>query len=97
QRGAARSGRYTRTNNRELCMRLGIALIARPIEGQQLSTGLRWVTEFGTMAEKLGFAGVRATDSMGRGRPTLDPVVTLAALHAGTSKCELGTGVFQVP
>ena len=78
-------------------MRLGIAMIARPLPDQQLSKGLRWLTEFGTLAEKLGFAGVWATDSMGRGRPTLDPVVTLAAIQAGTNKVELGTGVFQVP
>jgi alkanesulfonate monooxygenase SsuD/methylene tetrahydromethanopterin reductase-like flavin-dependent oxidoreductase (luciferase family) len=49
------------------------------------------------MAEKLGFAGVWATDSMGRGRHTLDPFVTLSALHAGTSRIELGIGVLQVP
>jgi alkanesulfonate monooxygenase SsuD/methylene tetrahydromethanopterin reductase-like flavin-dependent oxidoreductase (luciferase family) len=49
------------------------------------------------MAEKLGFAGVWATDSMGRGRPTLDPLVTLSALCAGTSHIELGIGVLQVP
>ena len=34
---------------------------------------------------------------MGRGRHTLDPFVTLGALHAGTSRIELGTGVLQVP
>ena len=52
---------------------------------------------FGTLVEKLGFAGIWATDSMGRGRHTLDPFVTLSALHAGTSRIELGIGVLQVP
>jgi len=78
-------------------MRLGMALIARPPADQQRGSGLQWVTRFGMMVEKLGFAGVWVTDSMGRGRHTLDPAVTLSALHAGTSHIELGTGVLQVP
>src|SRR5215510_1424530 len=78
-------------------MRVGVALIARPPSDQQLVSGLQWLTSFGTMVEKLGFSGVWATDSMGRGRHTLDPTVTLSALHAGTSRIELGTGVLQVP
>src|SRR5215831_8895970 len=78
-------------------MRAGIALIARPPADQQLGSGLQWVTRFGTMVEKLGFAAIWATDSMGRGRHTLDPFVTLSALHAGTSRVELGIGVLQVP
>src|SRR5262245_52639696 len=78
-------------------MQLGIAMIARPPADQQPGSGLRWLTDFGTLAEKLGFAGIWSTDSMGRGSHTLDPVVTLSALHAGTSRIELGTGVLQVP
>jgi alkanesulfonate monooxygenase SsuD/methylene tetrahydromethanopterin reductase-like flavin-dependent oxidoreductase (luciferase family) len=78
-------------------MRAGIALLARPPADQQLASGLRWVTSFGALAESLGFAGVWVTDSMGRGRHTLDPVVTLSALNAGTSRIELGIGVLQVP
>ena len=78
-------------------MRAGIALIARPPADQQLGSGLQWVTRFGTLVERLGFSGIFATDSMGRGRHTLDPFVTLAALHAGTSGIELGIGVLQVP
>ena len=78
-------------------MRSGIALIARPPADQRLGSGLQWLTRFGTLIEQLGFAGIWATDSMGRGRHTLDPFVTLSALHAGTSRIELGTGVLQVP
>lgn len=78
-------------------MRAGMALIARPPADQQLGSGLQWVTRFGTMVESLGFAGIWVTDSMGRGRHTLDPTVTLSALHAGTSRIELGIGVLQVP
>src|SRR5688572_27076500 len=78
-------------------MRLGIALIARPAPDQSLASSLRWLTEAGAMIEEIGFAGIWVTDSMGRGSYTLDPVVSLAALHAGTRRVELGTGVFQVP
>lgn len=78
-------------------MRLGIAVMARPVESQQLASGLRWLTDFGKTVEKLGFAGIWVTDSMGRGRPTLDPFIALSALHAGTNRVELGTGVLQVP
>ena len=78
-------------------MRAGIALIARPVADQPRGSGLKWLTDFGTLVEQLGFAGIWATDSMGRGRHTLDPFVTLSALHAGTSRVELGIGVLQVP
>jgi len=78
-------------------MRTGLALMARPPAEQQPGSGLQWVTRFGTMAERLGFAGIWVGDSMGRGRHTLDPTVTLSALHAGTSRIELGIGVLQVP
>ena len=78
-------------------MRSGIALICRPPPEPQPGSGLRWLTELGTTIEKLGFAGIWVTDSMGRGRPTLDPTVTLGALHAGTRSIELGIGVLQVP
>src|SRR5262245_52486955 len=78
-------------------MRVGVALIARPPADQQLGSDLQWMTQLGTLVEKLGFSGVWATDSMGRGRHTLDPFVTLSALHAGTSRIELGIGVLQVP
>ena len=67
-------------------MRAGLALMARPPADQQLGSGLQWLTQFGTLAEKLGFAGIWVTDSVGRGRHTLDPTVTLGALHAGTSR-----------
>jgi alkanesulfonate monooxygenase SsuD/methylene tetrahydromethanopterin reductase-like flavin-dependent oxidoreductase (luciferase family) len=71
--------------------------MARPQADEPPGSGLQWVTRFGTMAEQLGFAAIWVGDSMGRGRHTLDPTVTLGALHAGTSRIELGIGVLQVP
>jgi alkanesulfonate monooxygenase SsuD/methylene tetrahydromethanopterin reductase-like flavin-dependent oxidoreductase (luciferase family) len=78
-------------------MRASIALIARPPADPPRGSGLQWLTDIGTTIEKLGFAGIWVTDSMGRGRPTLDPTVVLSALHSGTRRIELGTGVLQVP
>ena len=78
-------------------MRAGIAMMSRPPENQQPGSGLQWITSYGTLVEKLGFVGVWVGDSMGRGRHTLDPFVALSALHAGTSRIELGVGVLQVP
>ena len=37
------------------------------------------------------------TDSFGRGRPTLDPVVLMSVAAALTKKVEIGTCVLQVP
>ncbi|MBV8935666.1 MAG: LLM class flavin-dependent oxidoreductase [Alphaproteobacteria bacterium] len=46
--------------------------------------------------EASGFPGIWVGDSMGRGRPTLDPLTALAALAAVTERVELGIGVLQV-
>jgi alkanesulfonate monooxygenase SsuD/methylene tetrahydromethanopterin reductase-like flavin-dependent oxidoreductase (luciferase family) len=47
--------------------------------------------------EAAEFPGIWVGDSMGRGRPTLDPLTALAALAAVTERVELGIGVLQVP
>jgi len=46
--------------------------------------------------EKRGFPAIWVTDSLGRGRPTLDPLVALGVLAAATERVELGTAVLQV-
>ncbi len=46
--------------------------------------------------EAAGFPGIWVGDSMGRGRPTLDPLVELAVLSAVTERVELGIGVLQL-
>jgi alkanesulfonate monooxygenase SsuD/methylene tetrahydromethanopterin reductase-like flavin-dependent oxidoreductase (luciferase family) len=55
------------------------------------------IIAFGQRVEQLGFAGIWVTDSFGRGRPTLDPLLELAALAAVTRQVELGTCILQVP
>ena len=47
--------------------------------------------------EARGFAGLWLTDSFGRGRATLDPIVAMSVAAAVTSRVEIGTCVLQVP
>ncbi len=77
-------------------MKLGIAI---PFDANDVddSTVLTRGVELAQNAEELGFSGVWAGDSLGRGRPTLDPLQFLGTLAAVTSRIEVGTGVVQVP
>src|SRR5829696_1447982 len=52
---------------------------------------------FARGVEERGFAGLWVTDSFGRGRPTLDPIVLMSVIAAVTQKIEIGTCVLQVP
>lgn len=55
------------------------------------------VAAYARRIEAAGFPGIWVGDSLGRGRPTLDPLVELATLAAVTNKVELGIGVLQLP
>ena len=57
---------------------------------------LERIVDYARRIEKRGFPGIWVTDSLGRGRPTLDPLVVLGALSAATRRVELGTAVLQV-
>jgi alkanesulfonate monooxygenase SsuD/methylene tetrahydromethanopterin reductase-like flavin-dependent oxidoreductase (luciferase family) len=52
--------------------------------------------DYARRIEAAGFPGIWVGDSLGRGRPTLDPLVELAVLAAVTERAELGIGVLQV-
>src|SRR5438477_1664034 len=52
---------------------------------------------FAREVERKGFAGLRMTDSFGRGRATLDPIVLMSVTAAVTDRIEIGTCVLQVP
>jgi len=52
--------------------------------------------DYARRIEASGFPGIWVGDSLGRGRPTLDPLVALAALSAATERVELGISVLQV-
>src|SRR5229473_4812707 len=55
------------------------------------------ITDYARRIEAGGFPGIWVGDSLGRGRPTLDPLIALATLCAATERVELGIAVLQVP
>jgi alkanesulfonate monooxygenase SsuD/methylene tetrahydromethanopterin reductase-like flavin-dependent oxidoreductase (luciferase family) len=76
-------------------MRLSVVTFMRPgpdPRGRPLSR----IVDYARQIEKRGFPGIWVTDSLGRGRPTLDPLVALGALSVATQRVELGTAVLQV-
>jgi alkanesulfonate monooxygenase SsuD/methylene tetrahydromethanopterin reductase-like flavin-dependent oxidoreductase (luciferase family) len=54
------------------------------------------ITDYARRIEAARFPGIWVGDSIGRGRPTLDPLTAPAALAAVTERVELGIGVLQV-
>src|SRR5215471_12275618 len=58
---------------------------------------LNHIADYARRIEASGFPGIWVGDSLGRGRPTLDQLTTLAAaLAAVTEHVKLGIGVLQV-
>jgi len=55
------------------------------------------VANYARGIEARGFPGIWVGDSLGRGRPTLDPLIELSILAAVTQKVELGVSVLQIP
>src|SRR5438128_9079695 len=55
------------------------------------------ITDYARRIEVGGFPGIWVGDSLGRGRPTLDPLIALASLCAATERVELGIAVLQMP
>jgi alkanesulfonate monooxygenase SsuD/methylene tetrahydromethanopterin reductase-like flavin-dependent oxidoreductase (luciferase family) len=55
------------------------------------------MTDYARRIEASGFPGIWVGDSLGRGRPTLDPLVELTAVAAVTERVELGISVLQLP
>jgi alkanesulfonate monooxygenase SsuD/methylene tetrahydromethanopterin reductase-like flavin-dependent oxidoreductase (luciferase family) len=53
--------------------------------------------KFAKDVEARGFHGLWMTDSLGRGRATLDPIVLMSVAASVTKKIEIGTCVLQVP
>jgi alkanesulfonate monooxygenase SsuD/methylene tetrahydromethanopterin reductase-like flavin-dependent oxidoreductase (luciferase family) len=55
------------------------------------------MADYARRIEASGFPGIWVGDSLGRGRPTLDPLVELAVVAAVTERVELGIAVLQLP
>jgi alkanesulfonate monooxygenase SsuD/methylene tetrahydromethanopterin reductase-like flavin-dependent oxidoreductase (luciferase family) len=77
-------------------MRVHVVNVMRPVAGESGRTLDRFA-RFARGVEERGFAGLWVTDSFGRGRPTLDPIVLMSVIAAVTQKIEIGTCVLQVP
>ena len=71
-------------------MRLSVVTFMRP-GTEARSRPLGRIVDYARQIEKRGFPGIWVTDSIGRGRPTLDPLVVLGALSVATQRIELGT------
>lgn len=77
-------------------MRLSVVTFLRP-GNEPPGKSLSRIADYARRIEAAGFPGIWVTDSLGRGWPTLDPLVALGALAAATKRLELGTAVLQVP
>lgn len=58
---------------------------------------LNRMADYARRIEASGFPGIWVGDSLGRGRPTLDPLVELSVFAAVTEHVELGISVLQLP
>ncbi len=77
-------------------MRVHVVNVLRPAPGMEGRTLDRFAG-FARQVEERGFTGLWVTDSFGRGRPTLDPIVLMSVIAAVTNRIEIGTCVLQVP
>src|SRR6201994_2883708 len=55
------------------------------------------MVEYARRIEAGGFPGIGVGDSLGRGRPTLDPLMELTVFASVTTRVELGISVLQLP
>ena len=76
-------------------MRLSIVSFMQP-GAEPRGQSFERIANYARRVEAAGFPGIWVTDSLGRGRATLDPLVALGALAAATRRIELGTAVLQV-
>jgi alkanesulfonate monooxygenase SsuD/methylene tetrahydromethanopterin reductase-like flavin-dependent oxidoreductase (luciferase family) len=77
-------------------MRIGIASFLNE-HLDDAGTTVDRLVNFGRQIERHGFAGIWVGDAMGRGEPTLDPMLALACLSSVTTQIELGISVLQTP
>ena len=76
-------------------MRLSVVIFMHPA-AEPRGRSLDRIVDYVRRIEASGFPGIWVTDSLGRGRPTLDPLVAIGTLCAATKRVELGTAVLQV-
>ena len=71
-------------------MRVHVVNFLRP-DPDYAGRTLDYLVGLARQVEARGFAGLWLTDSFGRGRPTLDPIVGMSVVAAVTSRIEIGT------
>ncbi|MGE0223917.1 MAG: LLM class flavin-dependent oxidoreductase [Acetobacteraceae bacterium] len=75
-----------------------VSTMIRPSPGRDSHDRLLdGMAEYARRIEAAGFPGIWVGDSLGRGRPTLDPLIELSVLAAVTRTVELGISVLQLP
>ncbi|MGH7123848.1 MAG: LLM class flavin-dependent oxidoreductase, partial [Stellaceae bacterium] len=77
-------------------MKIGVSMFLSSETYVDTDIALEHVLTLGRKADAADLSGVWATDSLGRGKPTLDPLIALAALCGVTQRIELGTCVLQI-
>src|SRR3981189_2052339 len=77
-------------------MRVHVVNFLRP-DPDYAGRTLDYLVGLARQVEAKGFTGLWLTDSFGRGRATLDPIVLMSVIAAVTQKIEIGTCVLQVP
>jgi alkanesulfonate monooxygenase SsuD/methylene tetrahydromethanopterin reductase-like flavin-dependent oxidoreductase (luciferase family) len=77
-------------------MRVHVVNVLRPMP-EMTGRTLERVAGLARQVEARGFTGLWVTDSFGRGRPTLDPIVLMSVIASVTNHIEIGTCVLQVP
>jgi alkanesulfonate monooxygenase SsuD/methylene tetrahydromethanopterin reductase-like flavin-dependent oxidoreductase (luciferase family) len=77
-------------------MKIGVSMFLSAETNVSTDRALEHILAVGRKAEQAGLSGVWATDSLGRGKPTLDPLVVVAALCGVTQHIEIGTCVLQI-
>jgi alkanesulfonate monooxygenase SsuD/methylene tetrahydromethanopterin reductase-like flavin-dependent oxidoreductase (luciferase family) len=80
----------------EKAMRIGTMLRVDP-GVKPYDRVLSRMADYARRIEAAGFPGIWVGDSLGRGRPTLDPLIELSVLAAVTQRVELGISVLQLP
>ncbi len=75
-----------------------VSTMIRPsLEAAEAGRLMDHMTDYARRIEAAGFPGIWVGDSLGRGRPTLDPLTELTVFASVTSRVELGISVVQVP
>ena len=77
-------------------MRVHVVNVLRPAP-EMTGRTLERIAGLARQVEARGFTGLWVTDSFGRGRPTLDPIVLMSVIASVTQRVEIGTCVLQVP